>query len=551
MNIGPHTFQEFKNMAAAFHGYPAPGLLAGGYMMALAQSRLPEGVLYEAVVETPKCLPDAVQLLSPLSTGNNWMKVVNLGRYALTLYDKRTGEGWRVWLDPAKLADYPEYRAWLLKLKPKSEQDSDQLFLEIETAGDTVCSLAPARVPERLRRKAGMGRVDICPICGEAYPVRDGAICRGCQGEAPATLTLDGPPALSGPEAVSSSPSSPPLVAVPVEEAVGGRALHDMTRVAPGESKGPEFKAGQVIGAGDLCRLHQMGRMRVYTEDQALPGDEWVHENEAARIFAARMAGEGVTWADPSEGKITFRAETDGLLVLDREALTRFNLCPDVMCATRQGESVVQAGKPLAACRAIPLYISRPLFSRALAALGDGPLLTVVPLRRARVGVLVTGTEVFQGLIEDRFVPIVTQKVEALGSEVTASAVAPDERGHIVRAVRALLEGGCDFIVTTAGLSVDPDDVTRPALVEAGLTDVLYGAPVLPGAMTLVGRIGDVPVLGVPACALFHKTTSMDLLLPRLLAGIIPTRADLARLGEGSLCLDCRNCTYPKCPFGK
>jgi formylmethanofuran dehydrogenase subunit E len=167
------------------------------------------------------------------------------------------------------------------------------------------------------------------------------------------------------------------------------------------------------------------------------------------------------------------------------------------------------------------------------------------------VGVLVTGTEVFKGLIEDRFVPIVTNKVEALGSEIIASRIAPDDREAIAANVRELLELGADLVVTTAGMSVDPDDVTRPALEDCGLQDALYGMPVLPGTMTLVGTIGKAQVLGVPACALFFKTTGFDLLLPRLLAGKRLTRGDLARLGEGGFCLQCNNCTFPKCPFGK
>jgi len=100
-------------------------------------------------------------------------------------------------------------------------------------------------------------------------------------------------------------------------------------------------------------------------------------------------------------------------------------------------------------------------------------------------------------------------------------------------------------------LSVDPDDVTRQGLVDAGCTDLLYGAPILPGAMTLLSRIGDVQVMGVPACGLFHKTTSFDILLPRLLAGLTITRKDLAALGHGGLCLDCQPCIYPACSFGK
>lgn len=540
--IGPFTFDEFVAQATQFHGYPAPGLLLGGFMVSAAKSRLPEGILFDAVSETGWCLPDAIQMLTPCTVGNGWLKVLNLGVYALALYDKHTGAGVRVWVDAAKLGPYPELRGWLLKEKPKKDQDSERLLEEIRQAGPGICSHRPVQVNGRMRRKPHMGPVTLCPVCGEPYPAKDGAICRGCQGEAPYEN-----------EVAARSDERPPLRAVPAEEAVGRTALHDMTRIVPGQSKGPEFSAGQTLTPGDLCRLQHMGRTSVYVEEeQSLPADEWVHENQAALAFAQRMAGPGVAHdATPREGKINFTAEQGGLLLLDRAALQRFNLAPDVMCATRQGDTLMEQGKPFAACRAIPLYLSRENFSRALAALGDGPLFSIQPLRRARAGLLVTGTEVFTGAIEDRFIPILSAKLAALGSEVGASDIVPDNAQAIAASVRSMLDAGCDLIITTAGLSVDPDDVTRQGLLDAGLTDVLYGAPVLPGAMTLVGRMGNAQVLGVPACALFHKTTSLDLLLPRLLAGQQPTRSDLARLAEGSFCLNCKQCTFPKCPFGK
>jgi formylmethanofuran dehydrogenase subunit E len=96
---------------------------------------------------------------------------------------------------------------------------------------------------------------------------------------------------------------------------------------------------------------------------------------------------------------------------------------------------------------------------------------------------------------------------------------------------------------------VDPDDVTRQGLIDAGCTDCFYGAPILPGA-TLLGRIGDVKVIGVPACGLYHTITSFDLLLPRLLAGLTINRKDLARMGHGAFCRKCSTCNYPKCEFG-
>jgi len=293
-----------------------------------------------------------------------------------------------------------------------------------------------------------------------------------------------------------------------------------------------------------------MGRRHIYIEESA-PHDA-IHENDAARAFAQRMAGPGVRTSEtPKEGRMDFYAEYRGVLCVDREALERFNLVPQVMCATRHHGSVVEAGRILGGTRAIPLFLPPSIFHRALAVLGDGPLLEVRPLRQARAGILITGTEVFQGLIEDRFAPIIRGKVEALGSQVLEVRIVPDDRQAIAHAAQELLAAGADLIITTAGLSVDPDDVTRPALEDAGLTDVLFGAPLLPGAMTLIGRMGSAQVLGVPACALFFKTTSLDVLLPRLLAGVSITRQDLARMAEGGICLGCDACTYPKCPFAK
>ncbi len=542
MNIGSYTFAEFKEMARAFHGYPAPGLLIGGYMVEAAKRNLPEGTLFEALVETRKCLPDAVQLLTLCSTGNGWMRVINLGRYAVTLYDKYTYAGWRAAIDLAKLEAYPEIKAWFLKLKTKKEQDTDRLFAEIEEAGDQFLTITPVQVRQQSRHKKGSGEIIACPICGEAYPKNDGAICRSCQGENPYLRDAD----------PDQSPDAPDLVAIPVEQAVGKRALHDMTRIVPGKSKGPEFSAGQVIGAGDLCRLQKMGRSSVYVDDADVDTEQWVHENDAVLAFAERIAGPGVYYkTPPSEGKINFSADMDGLLTIDIARLQGFNLVPNVMCAARQNNIMVQKGKPFAACRAIPLYLAQEHFRQAMAALESGHLFEILPLSPARVGILVTGTEVYRGLIEDKFQPVIRSKVENLNCTVVASTIVEDDADRIAENVRHMVGKGADLIVTTAGLSVDPDDKTRKGLIQAGLTGALYGAPVLPGAMTLVGKIGPARIIGVPACALFHKTTSFDLLLPRILAGQEITRMDLAQMAEGGYCLNCNVCTFPKCPFGK
>jgi formylmethanofuran dehydrogenase subunit E len=462
-------------------------------------------------------------------------------------------------------------------------------------AGESVLTLRPIQVKPANLGKKSKGVIAVCPLCAEAYPARHGAICLGCQGEAPVQEAWGGsrdaagglPDGYSGKIAPELAGDGPRLVAVPVEQAVGKTALHDMTRIEPGQSKGPEFHRGQVLTAGDVCRLQHMGRHNVYVAyeggegGEAVGGDSaWVHEDDAARAFALALGGEGTVPAGaPREGKVKLKAALGGLLVVDEARLEAFNLVPDVMAATLHGYTLVGQGQEIGGTRAVPLHLSRPGFEKAMAVLrADGvpaPVLEVRPLRAARVGILVTGTEVFQGLIEDKFIPIVSRKVEALGCSVAGAIIRPDDKEAIRSGVAELLAAGADLIVTTAGLSVDPDDVTRTALAEAGVEDMLYGMPLLPGTMTLLGRIrgnggngvaggngsngnggtgngpGQVQVLGIPACALFFKTTSLDLLLPRLLAGLEITRRDLARLGHGGYCLNCPACTYPHCPFGK
>ena len=123
--------------------------------------------------------------------------------------------------------------------------------------------------------------------------------------------------------------------------------------------------------------------------------------------------------------------------------------------------------------------------------------------------------------------------------------------GIIVKGIKDLLQKGSELVIVAGGMSVDPDDISRMAIKEAGAQDVVYGTPVLPGAMFLYGRIGHTPILGLPACVLFYKATVLDLLLPRILAGESITRRDLAALAHGGLCLNCERCNYPVCPFGK
>jgi molybdenum cofactor synthesis domain-containing protein len=199
-------------------------------------------------------------------------------------------------------------------------------------------------------------------------------------------------------------------------------------------------------------------------------------------------------------------------------------------------------------------------------------VIEVKELRRPKSGVVITGNEVYYGRIKDAFAPIIRKKMEEFNGEIVGIYYAPDNEEFIEARLRELIDAGADLLITTGGMSIDPDDVTRFAIRKLGAADITYGSAVLPGAMFLVAYISaterqsdsatapspihrftdsPIPVLGIPACGMYHKTTIFDLILPRVLAGEKIGRHELAELGHGGLCLNCKECRYPVCPFGK
>jgi hypothetical protein len=337
---------------------------------------------------------------------------------------------------------------------------------------------------------------------------------------------------------------------IALEEAVGKVIAHDMTEIRPGLYKGPAFKKGHIITEEDLPHLRRLGKEHLYVL-QIEPGE--LHEDDAALRLASALAGEGVIFdPHPSEGKISLRAAFKGLLKVNVEALTAFNLVPDVTCACRHTNTLVEKGDIVAATRAIPLIVEEQAVDEAVRIARDGGgVFSVKELSRPRTFLVITGNEVYHGLIEDKFAPILRKKLQSLGCTILDTRFAPDDRSRIARIIGDSVAKGAELILVAGGMSVDPDDVSRTAIVEAGAEDVVYGTPVLPGAMLLYGRVSLVPILGVPACVLFHNATVLDLILPRVLAREIITRKDLAALAHGGLCLQCETCRYPLCPFGK
>lgn len=336
---------------------------------------------------------------------------------------------------------------------------------------------------------------------------------------------------------------------VKVENAVGMVLVHDMTRIIPGKFKGVGFKKGHIVKEEDIPELLKLGKKHLYVLNRSA---NQLHEDDAALRIARAICGKQLRWTDPAEGKSNIISQADGIIKVDRAALLKINKLGNIIVSTLKNNFPVQKNQIVAATRIIPLTINVKKIQRLEnVAKQQQPVISIMPFRRLKIGAVVTGSEIYEGIIQDEFDKYVGKKVEAHGCRIIKKILVPDNVEAIARAIGELLDLGCDLLLTTGGLSVDPDDVTRQGVKKIGAKIVSYGSPVLPGAMFLYARIEGTPILGLPACVYYHKSTIFDLIFPRVLAGDQISKNEIAEMGHGGLCLNCKRCRFPVCPFGK
>ena len=336
---------------------------------------------------------------------------------------------------------------------------------------------------------------------------------------------------------------------IETKDAVGHVLCHDLTQIIPGVTKDARFRKGHIVTPEDIPVLLSMGKEHLYVWERN-PGV--LHENEAAQRLAALCRNENMGLTPVKEGKIEVIAQCDGLFQVDVPRLDAVNDEDEIIIATRHTNTAVRRGDKLAGTRIIPLVIEEEKLRAAEEKAGDRPILSLLPWKLRTCGLITTGSEVAKGLVQDAFTPVILQKLARYGIQVTHHCLPGDDRGAITAAALEFLEQGVDLILCTGGMSVDPDDRTPGAIRDTGAEIVAYGAPVLPGAMFLLGYFSNgTPILGLPGCVMYAKATIFDLVLPRIAAGVPVSRRDLKGMGHGGLCLGCPDCRYPICPFGK
>lgn len=336
---------------------------------------------------------------------------------------------------------------------------------------------------------------------------------------------------------------------VRTEDAVGHVLCHDITQIIKGVTKDAVFRKGHVVTIEDIPVLLSVGKENLYIWEKE---EGMLHENEAAEVLREICQNEHMHASEVKEGKIELIADCDGVLKIDSEKLRKINALGEMMIASRHGNFPVKKGDKLAGMRVIPLVIHEDKMRQAKEAAGESPILEIRPYLHKKAGIVTTGSEVYYHRIEDTFTPVIKQKLAEFDVEIGGHISCNDDHEMITAAIFELLEAGCDMIICTGGMSVDPDDRTPLAIKNTGADIVSYGAPVLPGAMFLLAYYkGTVPIMGLPGCVMYAKRTIFDLVLPRVMSGEILTEEDLTCLGEGGLCLSCPVCTFPNCGFGK
>lgn len=334
---------------------------------------------------------------------------------------------------------------------------------------------------------------------------------------------------------------------VKVQDAIGMTLCHDITAMVDG-FKGAAFKRGHVITQEDIPKLLDIGKQHVFIWEENA-GE--IHEEDAARRLSQMTTVDGAHYGSVSEGKIQLFADQDGMFRVDKALLAAVNRIGDITITTLSDHYPVKAGDRLASMRIVPLVTEERQIAEAEALCADKQLYDLRPFKPLKVGIIITGSEIYHGRIKDKFERVARAKLAHYPAEILGVHVCDDELDMIVGAGRTLLAEGAELLIFSGGMSVDPDDLTPSAIREMGAEIVSYGVPSQPGNMTLVAYLDQAALLGVPGAAISRPTTMFDVLLPQIFCGDPLTKDDLIRLGEGGLCQMCDNCHFPNCTFGR
>jgi hypothetical protein len=319
---------------------------------------------------------------------------------------------------------------------------------------------------------------------------------------------------------------------VKVERAIGKRGAHDVS-VVTADAKGTVIKRGDVIKASDVKAFKEAGHDFIAVLDPQEKSIDVIWEDEAVVELANAVAGDGCEVKYTGEGKAFLLAERGGALRINDEGVKRINLATDFRLMTRREDSWVCKGDLVGIVDLIPLHITRQDLHSAVA--GSEKAVKVAGSLGLSAGLVITGTEVYEGRIKDLAEDRVRAKLEMYDCRLIDKVIVPDDEATISRAVSDMTSSH-DLVVVTGGMSVDPTDVTPRAILATGAKLVMYGFPIKPTTMSLLAYLNGKPVIGLSAGIIyFTSENALDVLLPRICTGGSWSNEELAALGNGGM----------------
>ncbi|MEJ0013253.1 MAG: molybdopterin-binding/glycosyltransferase family 2 protein [Bauldia sp.] len=311
---------------------------------------------------------------------------------------------------------------------------------------------------------------------------------------------------------------------VPVA-AAGGAILAHSVRLADGALRKGTLLTAEHIAALAAAGIAEVTVARLDVDD--------VPEDEAAATIAALLAGKGVRAARPFTGRANLTAEASGVVVIDRAAIDRLNrVDPAITVATVPEYAAVAAGQMIATVKIIPFAVPRATLAKANA----GAAIRVAPFRAMKVGLVATTLPSVKPAVMDKTRRLLDERLAPAGASVLREDRVAHDADAVAASLAALAGQGAGLLIAFgASAVVDGDDVIPAAIRQAGGAVTRLGMPVDPGNLIVLGRIGDVPVIGAPGCARSPKENGFDWVLARMLAGLEVTSDDVAAMGVGGL----------------
>ncbi|WP_051259785.1 molybdopterin-binding protein [Peptoniphilus mikwangii] len=320
---------------------------------------------------------------------------------------------------------------------------------------------------------------------------------------------------------------------VRTEDAIGKPLIHDITSIRKDGFKGVLFKRNHIIQSDDIDKLKDIGKEHIYVGELE---DNQVHEEDAILEIAPKIVDDNIEWGLPSEGKITFKSKVRGLFKVNEEAAFKLNSIEDYTFASISNNTVVDIGDKLIGGRIVPLYTTRDLVEEAKKISEENnPIYRVLKFYKKRVGIIITGSEIYSGRIKDMFEPMIREKLKFYGGEIVDVIFVPDDIDKLLESMRELLSKDIELLILSGGMSVDPDDLTPTAIRNISSDIIFKGVPIQPGNMLTVGVLKKTYIVGVPGASIHSSKTSLDLLLPKIFSNSPVNKDEFIKMSVGGL----------------